>query len=237
VSLLDRFRKFFSPKRTPANDPPSRIATALHGLFVSHGVDTKIRGEDVVLADGRLPISGRIVKVVPHPNSVHVQLDVSVVLDDGRTLIESFANSGKDEAAATDEALRAFIQSSFHVIFKALHFPADPHMESKEWIIGGTSRRVVDSEAIIRGGDADAGRAALPCLVTFEDRLAELDVPKGVHWLRMYYAQLDGKALGGEVLLDNETWEGPQDEWMALSWPPAKGFYSLRRFVIIQDVG
>jgi len=56
-----------------------------------------------------------------------------------------------------------------------------------------------------------------------------------VHWLRIYYGNMDDKKQQiVEVRLDNETWPSAEDMIRRVSWPILDYFYSCRLFLIMQ---
>lgn len=160
------------------------------------------------------------------------QLDVGIEIFPGWTVVESFAGIGDDADEALKDAFDAFMRGSLHVMLTAFFgFSKDEQVACMEWEIANTLRRVTLGNAIFRG-TPPAGTI---------DRFSQLEVllkssplPKGTHWVRIYYAQIDNQALSCDALLDNEAWPELQEALTHFAWPVAADFYSIRLFLCVQ---
>lgn len=83
-------------------------------------------------------IRGEVVDRKQHPNNLVVQIDISLLLSDGRILCESFAGIGEDEKSAIGNGLTNFLSGSFHVLLNAFYFQQNDEQVSVEnWEING----------------------------------------------------------------------------------------------------
>jgi hypothetical protein len=88
-------------------------------------------------------------------------------------------------------------------------------------------------------GGRPAGAPGRPDLEWFDEFVRKVkarDLPPGPHWVRLFYAQADAKPIDFEVTRDNEDWGELRSAMAQASWPKAKEFYSVRAFLVIQDV-
>src|SRR5262249_55783631 len=157
-----------------------------------------------------------------------VQLDVRFEVAPGQTVIESFAGVGQTREQALADALQNFAANSFHVILAAFLERDDAQVSKEEWSMGGRKRSVTVGNVGIRGKPPVQGAQLVGWFKLFEEKLKSEQLAPGTHWVRLYYAQLRGKAIACEVLLDNEMWEEMQADMAAIDWPAGQDFYSVR---------
>jgi len=237
VSFRDRIGGLlgFGAKPKPANMHP--LSRGLQQLFKGHAIESIVKDGWLTFANDFPPIQAEIVQEIPHQSGkMIVQLDVRVELPGGRVLVESFAGTGDELKTAANDAFNGFVQSSFHPIFRALYDQNDTHQEVESWTINGLPRIVSAGHAFIRGSIPD-GQSAVKCIAMADDLLKDSDLPGGVHWLRVFYAQSKGEPMEIEVLLNNEPWDAFRAKLTQLPWPKVAPFYSVRRFMIIMDDG
>ena len=58
-------------------------------------------------------IRGEVVDKIQHPDTLVVQIDILILLNDGRVLCESFAGIGESEQSAIESGVANFLNSSF----------------------------------------------------------------------------------------------------------------------------
>lgn len=201
----------------------------LRDLLARHDVHAEVDG------DGWLRVDATACRAVmaeePRPHGARMRLDVEVRLGDGRTLVESFADVGKDADEATRSSWINFSTGTLHVLLSALW---GVHYEDQ-----------VSAEAVDRGGQAwtfylgnwvrkAAGRAdvrpAEDLMPALDRVLADTDLPSAIHWGRVFYANLPEMDNGAEVLLDNEPWPAGEGAVLGAAWPEHASFYSARLF-------
>lgn len=223
----------------------SQLNASLLQLFQAHGIDCTQQGDWIVFQKNNSKSSRKanasIVQEFKHQAALSVQMDVNFQIAPGRTIIESFAGIGTTQEAAVSDALHNFTANSFHVLLTAFLRPDHENNEQEsqeEWIIGGEKRRGVVSDIGIRGKSPVSGEELVGWYEKFAQKLQEKSLEKTwgkeTHWVRLYYAQSQGKSVACEVLLDNEAWEVMQSETAAFDWPSADAFYSVRVFLVIQ---
>jgi hypothetical protein len=149
-------------------------------------------------------------------------------------ILEAFAGSGKNVQAATHEAFGKFLLGSFHVLIEALtsHACESSQVEVEQW--GNLDRGWWVYSGPLLTQSVSASRIA-PDFAQFFSQLQALfesEVSPGPHWLRVFLGVRDGKILGGEVLLDNQTWEPAEKMLFEFSWKSTQGYQSLRHFLL-----
>ncbi|HEV3444731.1 MAG TPA: DUF6348 family protein [Gemmataceae bacterium] len=166
--------------------------------------------------------------------SVQLQLDVRLEITSGGTIVESFAGLGETQEKAVADALHNFITNSFHVLLAAFFRSDDEQVTREEWVVGGKASRVTIGNVGIRGRPPVQGDQLVAWFKHFEEKLKKKQLGPGTHWVRLYYGQVQSKALACEVLLDNDVWEELQSEMAAVDWPSGEEFYSVRVFLVVQ---
>jgi hypothetical protein len=209
------------------------INEILAELFRSHGVPAVLQEEVVVLTDRNWRAVAAIVTTTEFPAGTSVQLDVRLEIAPGRTIVESFAGVGETHEKAVGDALRNFAVNSLHVLLAAFFLSDDSQVLQEEWLVGGRTSRVTVGNIGVRGDPPVRGAELTGWFKHFEHKLKEAELRPGTHWVRLYYAQADGKAMTCEVLLDNDVWAEMQSEMAAVAWPSGDQFYSVRVFLVI----
>lgn len=172
------------------------------------------------------------------------QLDFRFGLGDGRMLCESVTGIGPPDARVAD-GMNAFAGASFHVILSALFArPLCHSTEREEWVVGGVPRVVFLGTLQSRFGFplTVEGNPDIRFFRYFAERLCELPLPPGDHWVRLYQMRAGERSVSNEVLLDNHAWPEMQDAMAAFEWPTRKNdsddrseFYDVRLFLVIRD--
>ena len=210
---------------------------ALEQLFRCHHVEAKQDGEWVTFPGRQYRASAAIVQEQhPRPNFITVQLDVRLDLGDGRVLIESFMRMGTSRDKAVGDSFQNFTINSFHVLLRAFFAPSDEQVTTEEWNIAGKQRRVVVGNLGMRGTPPVPEKMPVEWFPTVESKLKAMPLAGGTHWVRIYYAQMNGKMMELEVLLDNDHWVPLKDSLKDIVWPTGTGFFSMRLFMVITDI-
>jgi hypothetical protein len=205
-------------------------------LFRAHGIDAEPGAEWLELPKHGLSANACVVREVQQAGAVSVQLDVRLEFDSGRTLIESFVGAGKSRAEAICDAMHNFAVNSFHVILAAFLNVENDQVSEEQWFIGGKQRRVTIGTVGVRGNPPVQGEHLVGWFRLFEEKLNDKQLQLGAHWIRVYYGQLQGTTTACEVLLDNDVWDEMQAEMAAIAWPVGHDFYSVRVFLVVQDI-
>ncbi|HKD27776.1 MAG TPA: DUF6348 family protein, partial [Xanthobacteraceae bacterium] len=203
-------------------------------LFRAHGVEAVPQEEWVTFPDHKRKATASIVRAIERQANTLVQLDVRLEIAPGRTIIESFAGVGETREKAVADALHNFTVNSFHVLLAAFFRSDNLQVSQEEWVVGGRTSRVTIGDVGIRGRPPVQGEQLVGWFKRFEDKLKETELRPATHWVRLYYAHTQGKAMDCEVLLDNNVWEDMQSEMAALDWPSGDEFYSVRVFLVIE---
>lgn len=213
-----------------------QINEFLAELFATHGVATQLAGEWVHFPESDYRLRGHVAQVWVHDAEQVVQLDLRLEIAPGREVIESFGGIGPDRAAAVSDALDNFTRTTFYVLLAAFFGIADEHTVEDAWVIDGSSRRVTMPHFWIRGDMPIEEPRAFAWFPRFQHLVETRPIEPGVHWARFYFAQHKGRPIGLEIVFDNEPWEEACLELADFPWPMFEAYYSVRLFLVIQDL-
>lgn len=211
--------------------PP--LNTILSELFQAHSVKAVLRDDDVFLPESGRTVSATIVKETTLAQGMSVQLDVRFTVAPGLTIVESFAGIGEDKEKATGNAVQSFAANSFHVFLTAFLRSENDHAAQETWNVGGKQRTVTAGNVGLRGKPPVEGEALVAWTEYFREQLGTQNLGPETHWIRVYYAQNQSKAVVCEVMRDNETWDEMQSVMSAFPWPLSEDFYSMRLFLVV----
>jgi hypothetical protein len=157
------------------------------------------------------------------------QLQIDVIARDGeREIMESFAGLGETVAAAIANAVEKFARASLHVMLATLAGREHGHdqVDWERWrgfdVCSGPLLQMwsqpppFDFAALL-----EAMRAALP------------ELSRELHWVRIFVAVDDGKLLGYDAMLDNQTYQPFVELLQRVPWPRAEKAYALRHFMML----
>jgi hypothetical protein len=226
---LRRPRQSKPETTTPSASAIALIATLLEG----HGVVPR-RSEGILAFQGGWSLATEVFREEQHPNGRRsAQLDVRLQLPDGRVLIESCAGIGDDSASVVKDAVENFMRGSLHVLLHAFWLSEpDEQVDIENWIIGENGFHAVMGGATGRGTQPSGG-IPLGWFATFEDAVKSSRLSPTTHWIRVYYAQVQGQPMAVEVLFDNEPWVSVQQIIQNIEWPQTEEFYSVRFFMVL----
>ncbi|MES2463890.1 MAG: DUF6348 family protein [Armatimonadota bacterium] len=216
--------------------PP--LNTIVLDLFRSHNVAATLEDDWIVFSDSGRRASAAVVQEIPQKSGLLVRIDVRFAIAPGLTIIESFAGIGTDKEKAVLDALQSFAANSLHVLLAAFLDQSSAQVDAEQvtqeaFFIGGRQRLVTAGNIGIRGKPPVQGEALTAWVDHFKTLLGEQDLGPETHWLRLYYAQAQGKSSACEVLLDNEVWDEMQTQMAAFAWPSGEDFYSVRLFLTV----
>ena len=211
-------------------------------LFQDHGVKATQEGEIVVMLDDpeepdfTYHLDCRIRNVSKQTNSM--QLDVLLEMENGQTIVESFAGFGEDLESAFENCVQNFCLNSFHVILSTFFTQEyDDQVTVEEWSINGKARAVIMGNVVGRASGGELPEAVnTDWFPVLEEGIQALPLDDGDHWVRLFFAQQGGEQLALEVLLDNEPCDELVKKLRAFPWPSLDAFYSQRLFLIIMGV-
>ncbi len=202
-------------------------------LFRAHGLEAALLDDWIIFPDSAVRAAAAIVQEIPQRTGTLAQLTVRMEVAPGTTISESFAGLGETRDSAVADGFQNFAANSFHVLLKSFFQPDDEQVSEDEWQIGETTRRVIVGNIGFRGEKNALVDVPLDWIEAFRARLANEPLGPEVHWVRLYYAQMNGKTSACEVLLDNEVWEEQQAALESFAWPKSESFYSVRLFLVI----
>lgn len=212
---------------TLPHDPNAILLALLQG----HGVAAQQVGQEIHFPDSVRRASAVVVQQRRQPGGAIVQLDVSLWLGPGQRLVESFGGIGASEDEALADAFQGFMSTSLHVLLVAFLGGDPATVPQTHW----GPWQVTRGEFGLRGNLPPGGEAHLAHILKALAALLEAQpLPEGTHWLRLYYAQLQGQRRQCELLLDNEPWPEGQATLERLAWPVGEAFYSVRLFLVLQ---
>ena len=207
-------------------------------LLESHGVSASVKSDWIETTAGH-KLAGNVVREIPSPaGTVNLQLDFYFDLPDGRLLIESFAGLGTSREDAIKDGIQNYVANSFHVILSSFTDMANTdQVETEEWTINGRKRNVViGGMGIRRFSDAEFNPPTKWFSVV-QKEIERMPLDDRCHWIRCYYAQMDGKPMAIEALLDNEESAILLASMKQIEWPTDPEFYGLRIFLVVQEIG
>jgi hypothetical protein len=119
------------------------------------------------------------------------------------------------------------------VLLRAFFNTIDNQVDIADWQIDGKPRCVVVGNMGIRGQPPDHDRLPTAWFSQLESKLKSISLNSGVHWVRVYYAQMKNEVNELEVLLDNNDWGELRTSLDDIEWPKGEKFFSVRLFMVI----
>lgn len=161
------------------------------------------------------------------------RLDIDVVLDEERTIEESFGGIGPGKEGCRD-ALDGFARNDFHVILAACwHTVNGRKLVVRELTAGGHRFTAYIGDFTLRGEKDAPMEIPEDGLSALEAAIATAPVTADVHWIRVFYGNVGNGDTQIEVLLDNEPWAAGHKAIASVDWPQHERYYSLRNFIAL----
>ncbi len=161
------------------------------------------------------------------------RLDIDIVLDEERTLEESFGGEGTGKTGCRD-ALDAFARHDFHVVLAACWHVVDRDKLGVRELMAGTHRFTVYVGDFTRRGESSLPDDVIEdALSAIEAAIATAPLTDDVHWIRVFYGHPPQGDAQVEVLLDNEPWAAGHKAVTSVDWPRAESYYSLRNLIAL----
>jgi hypothetical protein len=211
----------------------SEARQSVQSLLARHGLSLVVHGE--WLLTGGNPPAVRLLWSETRENGG--RLDVQVLLDDDRVVLESFAGLGQDSVALQD-AIANFSMNSLHVLLSALWGISVPDQVTvEEWELSGVRRA-------IHIGNFGRRKSAGPDVPVPADLFPAIELAiqaealsPAHHWFRFYVGHVPGRPLVLEALFDNEEWPHGAAALASIDWPSSARFYSVRNFIFVPAAG
>lgn len=226
------------PQRMPADGLVGPLNELLARWFEAHGVRAQSLGPWVALPKANAAAQLIVAKELTVPDSWTVRMAGTLQVA-GLQIAEPVLGRGKTFLGAVEDGALAWHESVFPVLLAAFFDTVIPgKVEQNEAVIGGVRRRVTLGNLFTWGRlpEVAPGRPDLTWLDEFVRRVRGRDLPPGPHWVSLFYAQADGKPVEFDVTLNNRDWPELRAALSGTGWPAAKEFYSVRAFLVIQDV-
>jgi hypothetical protein len=191
----------------------------------------------LVLNNGGLRFSAGVFERNRHADRVLVALEIHAsapVLGTG-IIVECFAGLGPDLDAAIGNAFGKFLAGSFHVIVEALapHTCDSDTVEIQVWAGEGRQWSVYSGALLSQYSSKPMFVPDYPALLRKLKARFEESADTGPHWIRVFIAGFQSKLQAGEVLLDNEHWEGGERDLQDLDWETVDEYQTLRHFMLM----
>ncbi|QQS06950.1 MAG: hypothetical protein IPK50_08640 [Fibrobacterota bacterium] len=206
---------------------PLTLENELSELMAAHQVPIHVEGEWVV-PFGKLPA----IRATWYPRLGRGLLEVEVLLEDRRVIVESFAGFGEGREGIGD-ALHNFCVNSFHVLLASLWgLSGSDQVSTERWTIGekeyavfvgnlGT-RGTHDANVVIPRGFFEAMEKAVKSEILGDGWL----------WFRCFFGNVSGDH-SFEALVNNEVWESGLAALRSLPWTKPDGYFSVRLFLML----
>lgn len=161
------------------------------------------------------------------------RLDLDIVLDEERTIEESFGGAGTGKAGVRD-ALDSFARNDFHVVLAACWHVVNPKKLAIRELTAGVHRFTAYIGDFTLRGESDAPME-IPedGLSALEAAIATAPLTEDIHWIRVFYGNVGDGNSQVEVLLDNEPWAAGHKAIASVDWPQHERYYSLRNFIAL----
>jgi hypothetical protein len=211
------------------------IDNYLQNLFASH--DVQLTPNDGWLTTGlSYPACRSYVHPPRHRDSdCSTRVDVTVALSEARIITESFGDAGATLDEALANACHNFTSGSFHVLLSAVWNRHDDEQVLKEtWRINGTTWDVFLGNLVRKSMGGVDVRVPDDLVPAIQNLLESTPISPEVHWLRVYFANIEPHNRIVEVLLDNETCDDGQRCVQNVQWPAINIFYSVRMFLMMR---
>jgi hypothetical protein len=165
------------------------------------------------------------------------RLDIDIVLDEERTIEESFGGMGGGKTGVRD-ALDSFARNDFYVVLAACwHQVNTKKLAVHELTAGVHPFTVYIGDFTRRGGDDAPTGLSEDGLSALEAAIATAPLTDDVHWIRVFYGNVGDGSQQIEVLLDNEPWAAGHKAIASVEWPASSSYYSLRNFIAVVPRG
>ena len=207
------------------------IQNTLIDLFADHGI-TLEADEDWLLIGGE---DFPAIRGIWHEgkDGGMGRLDIDIVLDEERTIEESFGGVGTGKAGCRD-ALDAFARNDFHVVLAACwHTVNAEKVAERELMVGLHRFTVYVGDFTLRGDEGTPMDVPEDALSALDAAITTAPLSEDVHWIRVFYGNVGDGRTQVEVLLDNEPWTAGLKAIVSADWPQHERYYSLRNFIAL----
>ena len=207
------------------------IQNTLIDLFAEHGVELE-PDEDWLLTEGDDYPALRGIWHEGKDGGMG-RLDIDIVLDEERTIEESFGGIGTGKAGCRD-ALDSFARNDFYVMLAACwHLASEEKLATHELTAGVRRFTAYIGDFTLRGEKDAPMEIPEDGLSALEAAISTAPLSNDVHWIRVFYGNVGDGKTQVEVLLDNEPWAAGHKAIASVEWPQLDRYYSLRNFIAL----
>jgi hypothetical protein len=207
------------------------IQNTLIDLFADHGVELE-PDEDWLLTEGDDYPALRGIWHEGKDGGMG-RLDIDIVLDEERTIEESFGGIGTGKAGCRD-ALDSFARNDFYVMLAACwHLASEEKLATHQLTAGVRRFTAYIGDFTLRGEKDAPMEIPEDGLSALEAAISTAPLSNDVHWIRVFYGNVGDGKTQVEVLLDNEPWAAGHKAIASVEWPQLDRYYSLRNFIAL----
>ena len=198
----------------------------LEAIFSSYDIEFE-NHEGWLAPYGELPA----IKATWYPEATATvgQLSIEVFIDDGVSLVESFAGYGEKKL---ESALGGFIKNSLPLLLSAF-WDYDTNVSSENWEINGVKYQAfIGDYGVING--AENFEIPEHYLEYIHEAMLKEKLSSEYHWFNLFYVNFDATQHHAEALRDNSKWEEGTEIIRSLPWSKVYDYYSIRQFIILK---
>jgi hypothetical protein len=208
------------------------VTSTLCEILADHGVETNAEPDGWLSTNGSYPACRAIAEDPKFLNGgCKLRMDVEFALSEDRLIIESFSDFGADPTQAFRSSLQNFCTGTLHVLLSALWGVVDDSQVFIEpYTINGTAWTLHLGNIVRKAADGADVPPPADLMSIFDSTVSSLKLDSGVHWGRLFYANMPNMNNIVEVLIDNHPSHMLQEKFRAASWAKTSYFYSHRMF-------
>ena len=217
------------------------VNQSLAAILSNHHISFTLDNEFIYTA---YPLKARFKATAhyfPVNDYISSRLDVTVITDDGETIIECFGDFGADVETAIKNNLKNFSLNSLHPLLASLGCDDQNILDQvalEEWEING-KRWVAYIGNISAKTNGENFTDIDPTNVffdAFESGIKLQPMNNKLHWFRAYYLQHNNSIVAKEFLMDNENIINANELLVSIPVIPGIEYYSLRVFIVLRQL-
>jgi len=219
--------------------PEITLNKQLANILKNHGIEIS-EDEEFIYANLPSAIKFKTNAAYTEINNVtSSQLDVIVITEDGKKIIESFGDFGTDLEAATERNLLNFNTSSLHTFLTAFGSCDEKIIDQvtiEEWKINDQVWTAYIGNLIPKASNKNSINVSPPTqfFEAIQTSIISQKLDGNLHWFRGYYAQFKDKITTTEFLMDNDDITASCPIFSSLPVMTGVEFYSCRNFIILK---
>lgn len=222
--------------QAPANEPLPQSVEFFSQWLKNHGHSDVVTDEQGVgIANNTTRLSASIYGANPSKDGgFAVETEFRIQLPSGRVIVEFVAGIGDSKEKAISDSLVNFVLTTFHVVYKGFINFDDPHLESTKMTIGGKEREVLLGDIFARSSSSEERIDLSGLRPQIEAMLEKSNLSSELHWIKIVYAQKDGKPMMVSASTDNAEDPSLTEQVSRLDWPSVPVFYMAKQFIVVK---